>query len=167
MWAVKWLMWLMTHMRGLTIVNRSNLIRPLFFEYLFYGKKICVTYILPLVGIWQSFRLYYFLFVVNRQWKVKNRHVTVGTGMSPHLYNGFLCGHWLVDASTVANLSAYFNKLTSDIPYISYSNPTKNRTHLNIRTWFHMCDSQGFLPLISTRQALHCGRTSTPATLLI
>ena len=28
-------------------------------------------------------------------------------------------------------------------------------------------DSQGFLPHISTRQAPHCGRTSTPATLLI
>ena len=39
----------------------------------------CITYILPLVGIWQSpivllfFSLYYFLFVVNRQWKVNNR----------------------------------------------------------------------------------------------
>ena len=77
-----------------------------------------------LVGIWQSlhsfafYSLYYFLFVVNRQWKVNNRHVTVGTGMIHHLSNGFLRGHWLVDASTVANWSGYFNKPTANIPYI-------------------------------------------------
>jgi len=75
--------------------------------------------------------LYYFLFIINHQWKVNQGHVTVGTGMSRHLSNGFLRSRWLVDASTVANWSMYFNKLTADIPYISYANPTKNITHLN------------------------------------
>ena len=45
--------------------------------------------------------------------------------MSHHLSNGFVRGCWLVDASTVTNWSTYFNKLTADIPYISYVNPTK------------------------------------------
>jgi len=60
--------------------------------------------------------------------------------MSGHLSNGFLCSRWLVDASTVTNWYAYFNKLTADIPYISHANPTKNGIHLNIRMWFHMCN---------------------------
>jgi len=42
--------------------------------------------------------------------------------------------------NTVANWSAYFNKLTADIPYINYANLTKYGTHLNVRMSFNMCN---------------------------
>jgi len=83
----------------------------------------------PIVKLFSG--LYYFL-VVNHQWKVNNRYVTVRTGMSRHLSNGF--------SSTVANWSAYFIKLTANIPYINYANTTKKGTHLKVRTLFDMCD---------------------------
>jgi len=97
---------------------------------------------------------YYFLFVANHKWKVKNRHVTVSTGMSHHLSKGFLCGHWLVDTITVANWSAYFNKLTPDIPYICYANPTKKWNTFKRKSVYDLPQNRSFYVAIGVNRTV-------------